>query len=130
MFLDFEDRPRIYDPEKSQVVKEIETIKDSFIVLENEKGDYIQAGGGYKKFTVEVRKYQDNNIFSHWKAEIIGSDKTSIIEINISGAKVQIQHNQAVDVDTVKRLFESFMEGVYLSDIVIWRDITSMFLEN
>lgn len=129
MFLDFEDRPRIYNPEKSQIVDGIDSLNDSFIILENENGDYIQAGGGENRFTVEVRMNLDKLNFSHWKAENRGSDNTFKIEINISGVKVQIQQNQAIDRKTVKRLFESFMDGNYLSDIVCWKDITFMFIE-
>lgn len=128
MFMEFEGTPRIYNPEKSQIGTAIDSIKDSFIILENEKGDYIQAGGGGNRFTVEVRTYLDKYNFSHWKAEIKESDDTSKTEINISGANVQIQKNQVLDRKTVKILFESFMDGNYLPDIVNWDDITSMFV--
>ena len=96
MFFDFEDRPRIYNPEKSQIGTEIDSINDSFIILENEKGDYIQAGGGNSIFTVEVRKYIDELNYYHWKAVNKESDDTSEMLLNISGAEVQIQCNQAV----------------------------------
>lgn len=127
MFLDFEYKPRICNPEKSQVLTEIDGIEKSFIVLENENGDYIQAGGGNKLFTVEVRIYRDNDDFSHWKAEIRESANTSKMVLNISESEVIIQSNQAINRDLTKRLFESFFEGDYLSDIVSWKDISSMF---
>ena len=59
MFLETEKK-RINNPSIKQIFKAIETMNGSFAFLENENGDYIQAGGGINdEYTVECLKGLD-----------------------------------------------------------------------
>ncbi len=47
--------------------------------------------------------------------------------IIISGSVVRVTSPQVIDINTVKRLFEAFIDGDKLPDIVRWHDMTEMF---
>ena len=130
MFLETEKK-RINNPSEKQIIKAIESVKGSFVILEEENGNYIQAGGGINdEYTVEVRTYSDEVNFTHLKAYNIQSESNDERIIMIAGSLVKVLEKQILDSKTVKELFHEFYNGKYQSEIVGWSDMTSMFLED
>ena len=130
MFLETEKK-RINNPSEKQIIKAIESVEDSFVILEEENGNYIQAGGGISdEYTVEVRTYSDEVNFTHLKAYNAKSESNDERIIIIAGSSVKVLEKEILDSKTVKELFHEFYNGKYQSEIVGWSDITSMFLED
>ena len=130
MFLETEKK-RINNPSEKQIIKAIESVKGSFVILEEENGNYIQAGGGINdEYTVEVRTYSDEVNFTHLKAYNAKSESNDERIIIIAGSSVKVLEKEILDSKTVKELFHEFYNGKYQSEIVGWSDITSMFLED
>ena len=130
MFLETEKK-RINNPSEKQIIKAIESVKGSFVILEEENGNYIQAGGGINdEYTVEVRTYSDEVNFTHLKAYNAKSESNDERIITIAGSSVKVLEKEILDSKTVKELFHEFYNGKYQSEIVGWSDITSMFLED
>ena len=130
MFLETEIK-RINNPSEKQIIKAIESVEDSFVILEEENGNYIQAGGGISdEYTVEVRTYSDEVNFTHLKAYNAKSESNDERIIIIAGSSVKVLEKEILDSKTVKELFHEFYNGKYQSEIVGWSDITSMFLED
>ena len=130
MFLETEKK-RINNPSEKQIIKAIESVKGSFVILEEENGNYIQAGGGINdEYTVEVRTYSDEVNFTHLKAYNAKSESNDERIIIISGSSVKVLEKEILDSKTVKELFHEFYNGKYQSEIVGWSDMTSMFLDD
>lgn len=131
MILVSENGKKLLNPTKTQVFAELlklDGVRISYISLEDDRENYIQVGGGPREFTVEVRIISSNGRFTHWKAELFNSKNNNIRSIIISGSKVQVKSNQVIELDMVSLLFESFIDGEYLSAIVKWTDMTEMFI--
>ena len=130
MFLETEKK-RINNPSEKQIIKAIESVKGSFVILEEENGNYIQAGGGINdEYTVEVRTYSDEVNFTHLKAYNAKSESNDERIIIIAGSSVKVLEKEILDSKTVKELFHEFYNGKYQSEIVGWSDMTLMFLED
>jgi hypothetical protein len=130
MFLETEKK-RINNPSEKQIIKAIESVKGSFVILEEENGNYIQAGGGINdEYTVEVRTYSDEVNFTHLKAYNAKSESNDERIIIIAGSSVKVLEKEILDSKTVKELFQEFYIGKYQSEIVGWSDMTSMFLDD
>ena len=111
MFLETEKK-RINNPSEKQIIKAIESVKGSFVILEEENGNYIQAGGGINdEYTVEVRTYSDEVNFTHLKAYNAKSESNDERIIIISGSSVKVLEKEILDSKTVKELFHEFYNG-------------------
>lgn len=131
MILESESGVQIINPAKQQIIDRLNAldgVHNSFVILEDETESYIQAGGGPGEFTVEVRIYDSNHEFIHWKAQYQHSNNRNIKTISIAGASVKVQVNQILTIETAEELFADFAEGNFLSPKVTWADITSMFI--
>ncbi|VBB09910.1 Hypothetical protein LUCI_5208 [Lucifera butyrica] len=130
MVFESENGHRIANPTKQNVfvgLSNLNGVRNSYSVLEDASGNYIQVGGGPSEFTVEVREIALDGTFKHWKAEYFSSRTGEKRAIIISGSSVQVESTQVLQAETVRQLFEAFMDGEYLSKMVRWIDITEMF---
>ncbi len=133
MVFESQNGRRIVGPEKQQVLEAIaklDGVGNSYASLEDDQGNYIQVGGGPIEFTVEVRITAQDGTFAHWKAGLLNSKSDGEKRIIISGSVVRVKSDQVIDINTVKRLFEAFIDGDKLPDIVRWHDMTEMFYDS
>lgn len=130
MLLIIEGGAKIDNPMKEQVAEELDLldgVDKTFLILENNKGNYIQVGGGADEFTVEVRIYSSAEDFRHWKAEKKDVNSAELKMLYIGGMDVRVIERQVLDIYMVQRLFESFLDGELLCECVQWSDMTAMF---
>ena len=133
MVLETENGYKLLNPTKQEIAKEIcalDGVDNSFLVLENDTESYMQVGGGPDEFTGEVRVYSNDGKFTHWKAECREFRSIDMRIILISGSPVKVQTTQILNIQTVQKLFEAFVNGDLLAKIVKWEDITSMFVNS
>lgn len=126
-----ENGQKIINPTKNQVFAELsklDGVVNSYMSLEDDRSSYIQVGGGPIEFTVEVRKMTSGEEFTHWKAEVLNMKNNGDSSIIISGSVVQVKLNQILNKNIVMLLFEAFMDGNLLPNMVGWHDMTEMFL--
>jgi hypothetical protein len=94
-----------------------------FLVLENLKGNYAQAGGGKEACTAEWREYSSTG-FQHWVAGMPGRASDTNITIPGNGTHFSIKANEQLSNDNVKIILLAFADGKSRPADFVWRDIT------
>lgn len=82
MILYGENFKKIISKPVKEIKKGLQSMKDrgnSFVILEDYNGDYVQAGGNGIKFIVEVRVYNEQSEFRHYRAQNKNINQTVFI---------------------------------------------------
>jgi hypothetical protein len=117
------------DTQLDQLLGQLGREGNSFASLSMPDGSYIQVGGGPADFTVEVREYQPDGEYSHFKATLPGRN-TGERRLTIGGASVSVRSDQILNLEVVRRLFRSFAHGDKTESTVLWPDISTMFQDD
>jgi hypothetical protein len=111
-----------------QLLAQLDGVSNSYASLTAPDGSYVQAGGGPAAFTVERREIREDGTFRHLKAAL-PSGEHGERRLVIGGSSVSVRADHLVQLPTVQQIFRSFGKGLTPPPIVMWQDITSMFLE-
>jgi len=105
------------------------TVKNrSYLYMADMNENYIQIGGYADRFVVEIRLYEANGKFTHYKANISSDDTSDDEIVIIGGQNIKVRPSQILTGEISVELFKSFFDGEKLSKIVCWKDITDMFI--
>ena len=118
-----------YDPTSNPTWETVESAlnsinpkENSFFVLSNKKGSYVQVAGARLRVIIEYRKKSFFS-FSHF---VFGkpSDKTDDTSINYSGGIIQLKQNEVLTIKDAINIFKSFYHSSEFPENYVKRDIT------
>ena len=128
--LEVENEGIVVSPKFEDVMQSLAWLSPSgpsYLILEREERDYLQAGGSAQGMTVEYRYYEGDS-FRHFVVGRSGEDSTSEAEIPMSGGCVTVQGNEVLDLETAQGVFAVFFRGEPRSKKLSWRDVTERFV--
>ncbi|EAS19464.1 hypothetical protein BBFL7_00009 [Flavobacteria bacterium BBFL7] len=91
-----------------KVITKLDGENISFLILENEKGDYLQCLGNSHKMTIEYR-YEEENDYKHTVLGKMPTVKKETI-IKTSTGEITIYENEIFDMDELTGIIRSFYE--------------------
>jgi hypothetical protein len=88
----------------------LDSERNSFCVLENHQGNYVQCGGGQHGCTVEFREY---NAPAEYKHYVVGHTNGSSepASVRMSHGEVTLQTGEILSIDEAAELFQQFFAG-------------------
>ena len=129
--LTIENEPEVAAPTAAAVAAAVARMTPhggpSFLILEGESGDYVQAAGGLGEFTVEWRAHGSGADFTHWKAGRSGSMTGEEVAIALNGHSLRVRTNERLGLADVVAICGAFLAGEPRPPGYAWRDITAMF---
>jgi hypothetical protein len=98
---------------------------NAYVIIENEKGDYMQTMGGDNGFVVEVR-FQGEGKFKHF---VVGYPEMSKVWHNIQGSSgpVPVLGHEVLQRSDVETLFKFFLTTSEVKSGYNKRNITKIF---
>jgi len=90
--------------------KDLDPGYNSFYVLEDKNGNYMQCGGGQKACTVEMHIRKPRGGDKHYIIGFVGGS-TEPAEIPMSTGVIEVQKNEVLQVSDAVELFEIFFKG-------------------
>ncbi len=118
-----------YDPISNPTWNDVETAlnsidpkENSFFILANKNGSYVQTAGARLRVIVEYRK---KSLFG-FKHVVLGkpSKKTERTSINYSGGIIALDRNEILTIKDAIEIFEEFYNSNEIPVSYVTRDIT------
>jgi hypothetical protein len=104
------DVPLPFDQTFGEVLSKLNSRSNSYFILEQANGNYIQCGGSKEACTVEFRIYDRPNKFHHCViAHADGSDDSA--SVKMSGGTVDVRECEMLASLEAAELFELFLAG-------------------
>ncbi len=93
-----------------EVLNKLDPEKNSFYVLEHDKGNYLQCGGSKTACTVEFRAYDSPNKYKHF---VVGHPDGSkaMASVKMSSGGVSVRKGEVLTVMEAAELFDLFIAG-------------------
>ncbi|MFG6503622.1 hypothetical protein [Microbacterium sp. P05] len=99
----------------------------SFVVLEDERGDYLQAAGGAEGLTLEWRRWGKAGVggeFWHGVAAHDGDESGELVALPGRTRSFPILPNERLSGTEVREALLASANGTSLEDRFVWHDIT------
>lgn len=118
-------RASITKEDMEALIAALDGWSNPYMIIENEKGDYMQTMGGDNGFVVEVRFYSDGK-FKHF---IIGRTEMSKVWHQVKGSSgpVSVLGHEVLQRSDVTTLFKHFLENSEVKNSYNKRNITKVF---
>ena len=101
--------------------------QDTIVILEEDSGSYIQAGGGPWEYTVEARLVGAGGSFTHWKARrsfVTGGAPRYVL---IGEQAVKLDAAEVLPPEVALSLLANCLDGIRLAQGVEWAEISHWF---
>jgi len=113
----------IINPDKERLKKailELDGLYLYYLVLEDSiGGNYLQIAGGTGEYTLEVRLYQGQEEYTHYRAET-NSENTQMRTIFYGHTNITLQVNQVLSFDQVYEIVCKYLDGQELHSAYRW----------
>ena len=130
LLLTIENKPPFVAPTLEQLGETIGSLTPyggpSYVVLQDERDDYVQAAGGNDALTAEWREYSGKS-FRHWVAGNLDQPSENDFRILTNGAHIMVKENEQLSASQVTEIIAAYAKRERRPDNFTWRETTEMF---
>jgi hypothetical protein len=121
------NREQITNGDVETLVKNLDAWNNPYLIIENNKGDYMQCMGGDDGFVVEVR-FQGDGKFEHF---VVGNKEMSKVWHEVTGTvgPVRVLGHEVLQRSDAEKLLKFFLSTSEVENSYNKRNITKMFTQ-